>query len=327
MFRNGKQRVVRAEVFKHLHFLELSSDVFRLLLALRNWSDDDGNVDLDMVDFSKKCPLMFPQPSPETLNSWIEVLVEAGHLHVYEISGHAYASIDGFDDETAPLYANKPRNKKDVADWRNPVPEEADNAQDRETASDDVVRPHRRIPKRPLRDRSKNSIGSGTPVPAVDWDDIEETDRKAPQKRSISRKKVRPRKKGLAREELTSTERPQRRKSVRRSSSPLVIKNRVLARNAETPSKRSKDHDPRTSTPAAKKTRQQVTERVQTSRPKELDDDWEDNLSAHQLREMFRNKMDRTPGRNLKGFNPPQEVKTAAPSRRNRRRSLTSTTR
>jgi hypothetical protein len=126
MFTNGKHRKLRAEVFKHYTFLILSRDVFSLLIALRNWADDDGNVDLDMAAFSKKCPLMLPQPSPDTMDSWIEVLVEAGHLHPYIVEGHRYASIDGFNDEAAPLFSSKP-HPKEATKWRNPTPEETND--------------------------------------------------------------------------------------------------------------------------------------------------------------------------------------------------------
>jgi hypothetical protein len=141
MFAYGKQRNLRSEVFKQYNFLVLPSDVFRLLIALRDWADDAGNVDLDMCEFSKRCPLMVPKPSPEQLDEWVGELVEAGFLHPYVVDGKRYASIDGFTDDSAPLYANKP-HPKSASDWRNPSSNESED-EEVETVVPDNYGSHR----------------------------------------------------------------------------------------------------------------------------------------------------------------------------------------
>jgi len=140
MFKQGKHRYLRSDIFKMYRFMALPSDTFRVLLSLRSYADDVGNVDLTMNEFVAVCPLMIPPPSPDWLDERVEELIDAGLLHAYMAKGRRYASIDGFNDPAAPLYSPGPRSKKDETKWRNPTPDQADKEPHVPVRSDNSVR-------------------------------------------------------------------------------------------------------------------------------------------------------------------------------------------
>jgi hypothetical protein len=124
MFKHGKKRTVRNEVFTGLVFARLSFEARWFLLALLSHADDDGNVDLDMKAFSKLVALSWEPTSIATMDSWIEELTAQGLLLPYTVDGCAYAAIEGWTDEGAPLYQyTAPKSR---GNWRNPTPDQAD---------------------------------------------------------------------------------------------------------------------------------------------------------------------------------------------------------
>lgn len=125
MFYEGKHRYLRSEVYKQGKFNDLPDITLLLLIALRSWADDDGNVDLTLEEFVKKADRWRKTPIDLLYESAGE-LIQEGHLHAYIVEDRYYASIEGFNDIAAPLYSPKPRSEKDKTKWRNPTPEEGE---------------------------------------------------------------------------------------------------------------------------------------------------------------------------------------------------------
>lgn len=122
--RNGKQRVFKSEWFTDFRIIKLDPAVKITLMGLMGFSDDAGNVDLDLKALGQKMHVTVDQDE-ELLHGWIKVLIKGGFLIPYKVRGKNYASIEGWGDNTSPFYQKI--DQKSMASWRNPSREEADD--------------------------------------------------------------------------------------------------------------------------------------------------------------------------------------------------------
>lgn len=149
--KQGKQRVVRPELYRLPRYTSLSHVAFRLLVGGMDFADDMGNLDCH----SELLAAALRMDQTDVVLG-LKELFGTGILRRYVVGGHEYGAIEGWNIKGHALFQTT--HHKHRSAWRNPTPEDSDSKKDEHELSRDRQGRHeddaatgdqpRRLPKR-----------------------------------------------------------------------------------------------------------------------------------------------------------------------------------